>query len=74
MELTAKAEHVIECFQIMRKLNEEVLAYCTDDCINCPIKSMCDYDRVIDFTDDRLDSIELIADYIDYAYKIDGRE
>ena len=65
-ELTAKAEALIGIVEQMRKLQEQFMEYCTGNCHDCPIKKLCDWDRVIDFTDKKFNDIEYLADFVNY--------
>lgn len=73
-DLTRRAEAVIDHILAMRKHAKEIRAYCTDDCIECPLRGFCDWDGNIDYMDEGLESIERIADFINKADKKDAEE
>ena len=73
-ELTARAEELISHVLKMREHAEAIKAYCTHDCHNCPIGEWCDWDGNVDYIDSNLESIEVMADFINKADKKDAEE
>lgn len=70
VKLTERAEELIEQVQKMREAHEEIMRYCTGECIGCPIHAWCN-DQYIDYNLDFFDSVETWADFIDHAEKYD---
>lgn len=73
-EITEIAEYLIDHVTEMKKHAEAVMAYCTEECSECPIRGFCDWDKHIDSYDEGLTSIERMADFVEYARKYDEKQ
>lgn len=72
--LSDRADYLVEKVKAMKEAQKEIMCYCTDDCNNCPIVTMCDWDRNLDFTDERIEDHDMWADFISKADRYDERE
>lgn len=71
--LTARAENLIAHVQAIKANMQAVLDYCTEECDKCPLRGYCDRDGWLDYMDDGLESIERMADYLDYYDRVTER-
>lgn len=71
--LTARAENLIEHVQAIKANMQAVLDYCTEECEKCPLRGFCDWYGGIDYMDEGMESIERMADYLDYYDRVTER-
>lgn len=73
VELTRRAETLIEHVQAIRTHMQAITEYCTEECKKCPLRGFCDWYGGIDCMDEGATSIERMADYINYYDKVTER-
>lgn len=65
------ASALLEEVRQMKKLNESIMAYCTDECGKCPINEMCDWRQSL--IDGRIEDIDILEAFVTAAYEQDER-
>ena len=71
VSLTEEAEKLIEAYDIFVRAHEYIMEYCREDsgCGDCPIRSLCETGWLDH--DGAYDSMEMWADFVERARKID---
>lgn len=67
---TAEAEKLLAHIEAIKKHASFILDYCTNECENCPIRGFCDWDGNLDFSDEGMQSMERLVDYLEYHDKV----
>ncbi len=73
VELTRRAEEMIEHVQAIRTHMQAITEYCTEECKACPLRGFCDWYGGMDYADEGMVSIERMADYLNYYDKVTER-
>lgn len=72
-QITQRAEELLSAYEQLIKAQAEIMAYCNENCLECPIfGKACDDGLFMD--DERMKKIEPWADFVDKAYKKDEED
>lgn len=58
-------EALREAIKTMQTQNEVIKEYCTNECEDCPLKDMCDWEGNIEFLNEGITD-ELLEQYVDF--------
>lgn len=64
VSLDERVDKVIEAVCKIREIFKEITAYCTNDCMDCPLSGCCGFDQDIDIFDDYMTDRDRIQDYV----------
>ena len=65
---------LVEKVQAMKKLQDEIMEYCTSECARCPIEKMCDWEKQIDLLHKEAEKPEVWKRFVQFAHEHDEKE